>query len=879
MKSTFVFVILFALCTFDVMSQTILTGHVINDKKEPVFNASVVLMRMNDSLTLNYTFTDDKGYYKLITENKEDQWLLTIYGFNIDRQTKMIEKKSQIVDFNVTERAIQIREVSVKSEKIWGNEDTINYVVDAFRDTTDIVIADVLKKMPGVEVKDDGKVEYKGKAISKFYIENMDMLQDRYNLATTSMAAEDVATVQVMQNHQPVRALKDIQFSDDVAINIKFKEDAKGTFDLMADLGIGYDEKPLYDGALTGMSIEKKRQFLSTLKTNNAGHDLCDGQNVSLRPWASIVKPSSPKISVARSTFNHSAGLTLNTIRKLQNDADLSFSLLGAGDKNTKRSYARTVYFVPDVDTLSLSESMASIEKNADYEGSMTYHLNRDNNYLNFKMLVAGDFVNDSCDITDFETLRQGEKHNAVNGSATLCWIRRDSSEDGRGFELNSRNSFGYLPYASAASPGTFAQSLNGGIGYVEMHQAINLLSWQTSNSLRFLTNKIWKLIRIMPFFHFSAEGQHLNSDLSGLSNDGNWFAFSDLQSKNDIRWLQLKPYLGLDFTYDRRRVRFDFTIPVQLSITSILDEINSDNSFSKVKPYFLPSLHFKYKLSHSFDMTLSSFVFNSTPSLKNLYTGYILQNYRTLTCYESRLADTWGNRSSLKLSYNNVLKFLFGEFSADYNIYRDKVMYAQNFEDDCIVIHSVEQPATGSYLSFSAYMGKGFNWKRLNVNAKVSYGSGKTPQLVQDIVTTYSNSGWNANLTASLNVTENLFFSNKCSWSRMISTPEGNVSQPNPIISLFDNANLNFVLPFGLTIGTAAEFYHTSNEGQVRDFVLWDCSMSYTYKNVKFTLNCDNLLNTENFVYSYYSGIYSYYSSYFIRPRAFVLKVRFKVC
>lgn len=120
MKRTFAFVVFFALCTFEVLSQTILTGHVINDKKEPVFNAPVVLMRLTDSLTLNYTFTDDKGHYKLITENKEEKWLLTVYGFNIARQTKIIENKSQIVDFDVIEQAIQIREVSVKSEKIWG---------------------------------------------------------------------------------------------------------------------------------------------------------------------------------------------------------------------------------------------------------------------------------------------------------------------------------------------------------------------------------------------------------------------------------------------------------------------------------------------------------------------------------------------------------------------------------------------------------------------------------------------------------------------------------------------------------------------------------------------------------------------------------------
>ena len=51
-----------------------------------------------------------------------------------------MENKTQTVDFTVQEEALQLKEVSVKSEKIWGGNDTVNYVVDAFRDTTDIVI-------------------------------------------------------------------------------------------------------------------------------------------------------------------------------------------------------------------------------------------------------------------------------------------------------------------------------------------------------------------------------------------------------------------------------------------------------------------------------------------------------------------------------------------------------------------------------------------------------------------------------------------------------------------------------------------------------------------------------------------------------------------
>lgn len=184
------------------MAQVRIIGTVKTEAGEPVFNASVVLMRPSDSMTVAYTFTNDKGFYEVFNKSEEKQLMLTIYGFNVRRASKIIGNKEQTIDFVVVEEAIQLREVSVKSGKMWGNNDTVNYIVDTFRDTTDLVIADVLKKMPGIEVKDDGKVEYKGKAISKFYIENMDMLQGRYNLATTSIPASDVASVQVMENHQ-----------------------------------------------------------------------------------------------------------------------------------------------------------------------------------------------------------------------------------------------------------------------------------------------------------------------------------------------------------------------------------------------------------------------------------------------------------------------------------------------------------------------------------------------------------------------------------------------------------------------------------------------------------------------------------------------------
>ena len=490
----------------------------------------------------------------------------------------------------------------MKSEKIWGGNDTVNYVVDAFRDTTDIVIADVLKKMPGIEVKDDGKVEYKGKPISKFYIENMDMLQGRYNLATTSIAASDVASVQVMENHQEVRALQNIQFSDNVALNIKLKENAKGTFALMADLGAGWADSLQYEGGLTGMYFAKRNQFLGTLKANNAGINLVDNENVTVYPMASMVQPSAPGISGVRHTLNRSQGITLNSLHKLKNDADISFNLLVGGDRNRKSSESHTLYLLPD-DTLNLVERMQSLETAKMLEGSINYNLNKDLDYLKISLTASGHRNWGEGLVDNGELIRQEENYPSLCAKANIHWIRKSRRDPESGIEFNSTTSYGTLPYGLQVAPGCFPEVLNDGEDYATTLQNIGYQSFKSENFLRFLTSVVWKRLRIMPYFNFSMEEQALNSSLTGQNADGLTIQFAENQFSNDIRWHKYQPAAGAYFTYDRRRVNVTLMVPVQLRYLQLDDRI-VNGSDPQIKVLSQPSLSFRYDFSHNWKVS-----------------------------------------------------------------------------------------------------------------------------------------------------------------------------------------------------------------------------------------------------------------------------------
>ena len=257
-----------------IFAQNVITGRVHTLQGKAVENARVLALAPADSTILGYTFTDATGSYRLSIKSTFSQLILSAASMEIERTERLIPNVSQTCNFSVREARIFLKEVQVKARKIWGRKDTINYSVGAFIGEGDVVIADVLRKLPNIEVSLDGLIKYQGKAINKFYIEGMDALQGRYGIATNNISARDVATVQVLENHQPIKALEKTQPSSDAAINLKLKEEVKGTFGMTAQLGLGYDGKLRRSEELVGLYVAKRRQHILTAKSNDSGQDV-----------------------------------------------------------------------------------------------------------------------------------------------------------------------------------------------------------------------------------------------------------------------------------------------------------------------------------------------------------------------------------------------------------------------------------------------------------------------------------------------------------------------------------------------------------------------------------------------------------------------------
>ena len=105
-------------------------------------------------------------------------------------------------------QALNIREVVVRAPKVNLFGDTVEFNVQSFVEQQDKSISDVLKRMPGVEVREGGDIYYNGESIGNLYVEGMDLLGGRYSLLTRNLSAQDVKKVEIIEKHQPVKALK-----------------------------------------------------------------------------------------------------------------------------------------------------------------------------------------------------------------------------------------------------------------------------------------------------------------------------------------------------------------------------------------------------------------------------------------------------------------------------------------------------------------------------------------------------------------------------------------------------------------------------------------------------------------------------------------------
>jgi hypothetical protein len=239
-----------------ILAQITIEGKVLDSLAKPISFASIIL-KNKDGGVLGFTRSNNNGEFKLLSKTETLPYNLEITSIGFQKQSILIQVKQKNYTITLQEGTINLPTFTVKNKPILTSQgDTLNYKTSDFADKQDRSIGDVLKKMPGIEVADNGKVSYNGKGISNLYIDGDNVLDDKYNIATKAIPHGAVDKVQVIEKDQPVKMLRKNNTSDNVALNLVTTAEAK--LKLIGDAKVGGGTPEKFDLGLTGMMFKKK---------------------------------------------------------------------------------------------------------------------------------------------------------------------------------------------------------------------------------------------------------------------------------------------------------------------------------------------------------------------------------------------------------------------------------------------------------------------------------------------------------------------------------------------------------------------------------------------------------------------------------------------
>lgn len=255
------------------MAQQTVKGKVMNEKGEPLFSATVTIFADSLCKTMRgYGFTQQDGTFEVKTTATYPLWLRVKYLGQAD-WTERLEKAEENLEIYMDTDSRSLSEVIVKGKyggmKVSG--DTIQFNTDFFKNGTEQTVADVLRKLPGVNVAEDGSVSYSGEKVDKLLVNGKDLFQkENSGMVINNMAAGLMVGAEILKNYKDQRIDSKYAVKKTTAINIKTSASLKWTGNANAAGGI--KDKATVKGAIVGFN--ELLSGTALLSGNNVGRPL-----------------------------------------------------------------------------------------------------------------------------------------------------------------------------------------------------------------------------------------------------------------------------------------------------------------------------------------------------------------------------------------------------------------------------------------------------------------------------------------------------------------------------------------------------------------------------------------------------------------------------
>lgn len=250
-----------------------ITGSIIdNDTHEAVPMVTVQLLK-SDSAFVSGVATSDSGRF-VIPAPVPGRYLLKLscVGYNTQVKRLNITDNSNL-DLGrivMTADAIMLREarVTAKALKVTVQEDTFVYNSAAYRTPEGSTIEELVKRLPGATVSDDGKITINGKEVKKIMVDGKEFMTGDTKTALKNIPTSIIDKVKAYDEKSDLTKVTGIDDGEEQTV-LDFGTKPGMGKGLMANADVAAGTENRYSARLFGGYFDKKMRVFAMANANN----------------------------------------------------------------------------------------------------------------------------------------------------------------------------------------------------------------------------------------------------------------------------------------------------------------------------------------------------------------------------------------------------------------------------------------------------------------------------------------------------------------------------------------------------------------------------------------------------------------------------------
>ena len=265
--------ILMSVSVIQAMAQRNITGKVLeSDSQEPVAQTTVRLLKA-DSTLVTGSLTNLDGLFR-VKAPSAGNFIVQITCVGFKPYTKNVkvtaDKDIALGTINLDPDAIMLKGATVTGQaaKVTLKEDTFVYNASAYRTPEGSVIEELVRKLPGAQVDDDGKITINGKEVKKILIDGKEFMTGDTKTAMKNLPTSIVERVKAYDQKSDLARVSGIDDGEEeTVLDFGIKRGMNRGFMLNADLAAGTMKR--YSGRIfAGMQSSDLKIFIP-LSANN----------------------------------------------------------------------------------------------------------------------------------------------------------------------------------------------------------------------------------------------------------------------------------------------------------------------------------------------------------------------------------------------------------------------------------------------------------------------------------------------------------------------------------------------------------------------------------------------------------------------------------